>query len=212
LDRISERSLFIDSVYNYPSSSGSGVDAYIVDTGIYTAHTEFGGRARFGVNYADSQNTDCNGHGTHVAGTVGGRLYGVAKSVSLIAVKVLDCAGSGTNTGVISGIQWVAEQARASRRPSLANMSLGGSKSTALNAAVDQAVGSAGVSFLVAAGNENTDACTKSPASAAEAVSVGATTVADKGTTEVDTRASFSNYGSCVDVCTLCHLLILIIH
>jgi len=199
LDRIAEASINLDGVFRYDSNAGSGVDAYIVDTGIVTTHNDFGGRARWGANYADTTNTDCNGHGTHVAGTVGGSVYGVAKKVNLIAVKVLNCQGSGTNAGVISGIDYVANQYKSTRRPSVANMSLGGSKSTALNNAVASAV-AAGVSFIVAAGNENQDACNTSPASTPTAVTVGATTIDSISGVEQDLRSSFSNYGSCVSI------------
>lgn len=199
LDRIDQRAVALDGIYRYDSVAGSGVDAYIVDTGILTTHTDFGGRAIWGANYADTQNTDCNGHGTHVAGTVGGTVYGVAKKVSLIAVKVLNCQGSGTNSGVISGINYVASQAKSTKRPSVANMSLGGSYSATLNNAVAAAI-TGGVTFAVAAGNENQDACNTSPASTATAVTVGATTIEDMSGTEKDFRASFSNYGTCVSI------------
>jgi enamine deaminase RidA (YjgF/YER057c/UK114 family) len=162
LDRIDQTSVTLNNKYTHSTTAGSGVDAYIVDTGILINHVDFAGRAKWGANFADSQNTDCNGHGTHVAGTVGGKTYGVAKQVTLIAVKVLTCAGSGTNNGVIAGIDWVAAQAYASKKPSVANMSLGGSKSTAINEAVAEAI-TMGVTFVVAAGNENQDACNTSP-------------------------------------------------
>jgi serine protease len=197
LDRTDQKTINLDGVFRYDSVAGAGVDAYIVDTGILTTHTDFGGRATWGANYADSTNSDCNGHGTHVAGTVGGTVYGIAKKVNLIAVKVLNCAGSGTNSGVISGIQYVSDQYSRTRRPSVANMSLGGSKSTATNNAVAAAV-SAGVTFVVAAGNENQDACNVSPASTPTAVTVGATTIDAVGGVDKDVRASFSNYGTCV--------------
>jgi subtilisin family serine protease len=199
LDRIDQRAINLDGTYRYSSTAGTGVDAYIVDTGILTTHTDFGGRAKWGANYADNTNSDCNGHGTHVAGTVGGTTYGVAKKVTLIAVKVLDCAGSGTNTGVISGINYVASQYKSTKRPSVANMSLGGGKSTALNNAVTAAI-TAGVTFALAAGNENQDACNTSPASTPTAITVGATTIADNGPNDVDERSSFSNFGTCVHI------------
>jgi len=199
LDRIDQRTPDLTGTFQYTSTQGTGVTAYIVDTGILTTHVDFGGRAVWGANFADSTNSDCNGHGTHVAGTVGGTTYGVAKKTTLVAVKVLDCAGSGTNTGVISGIDWVANQYKANKKPSVANMSLGGGKSTALNNAVTAAV-SAGVTFVVAAGNENQDACNVSPASTPTAVTVGATTIDEDGVSEVDTRSSFSNFGTCVHI------------
>jgi len=197
LDRIAERSVNLDGKYPYPTSGGTDVDAYIVDTGINIKHVDFQGRANWGDNFIDTQDTDCNGHGTHVAGTVGSTTYGVAKKTTLIAVKVLDCNGSGTNLSVIDGINWAAAQYTAKKKPSVANMSLGGGKSTALNAAVRAAV-KAGLTFVVAAGNENNDACRVSPASAPEAISVGATTVDTTEGNAKDLRTYFSNYGTCV--------------
>jgi len=200
LNRISEQELFLDGNYRYPSTSGSGVDAYIIDTGVYTSNTEFQGRAVFGVNYAgDGQNVDCNGHGTHVAGTIGGANYGVAKKVSLIGVKVLGCDGSGSNAGVISGVNWVAQRRKSTGRPSLANMSLGGGKSTALDQAVTQAI-AGGTTFAVAAGNENSDACLGSPSGVPTAITVGATALDDAAGLQVDVRSDFSNWGKCVDI------------
>jgi len=196
LDRIGERDLNLDGVYQY-GSTGAGVDAYIVDTGINIQHTDFAGRVIWGANFADNTNTDCNGHGTHVAGTVGGTVYGVAKKATLIAVKVLDCQGSGTNAGVISGVNWVVSSRATRKRPSVANMSLGGGKSTALDTAVKSAITS-GITFAVAAGNENADACTGSPSSVATAVTVGATGTDNVGNNQVDNRAYFSNFGTCV--------------
>jgi len=164
-----------------------------------TTHTEFGGRAVFGANFAgDGKNQDCNGHGTHVAGTVGGTTYGVAKKVTIIGVKVLGCTGSGTNAGVISGIQWAATNKKG--KPSVANMSLGGGYSKATNDAVAAAV-KAGIAFAVAAGNENQDACNVSPASEPTAITVGSTDVSDKGKdSQSDIRSSFSNWGKCVKI------------
>lgn len=197
LDRIDQRELPLDGNYVY-TSVGTGVDAYIIDTGIRYTHEEFQGRVN--TNYYfdafdDGQNgEDCNGHGSHVAGTVGGAVYGVAKDVNLVAVRVLDCAGSGTFSGVIAGMDWVAENASG---PSVANMSLGGGSS----ASVDDAVGrmyDAGVPVVVAAGNGNIagreqDACDYSPAGAANAYTIGATTSSDS-------KTSWSNYGPCVDL------------
>ncbi|HYU27244.1 MAG TPA: S8 family serine peptidase, partial [Thermoanaerobaculia bacterium] len=190
LDRIDQRNLPLDGNYTY-ATTASNVHAYIVDTGILISHTQFGGRATVGVDeIGDGRNgIDCNGHGTHVSGTVGGSTYGVAKGVSLVAVRVLDCSGSGTNSGVIAGVNWVATHAI---KPATANMSLGGGASQALDDAVTAAV-NAGVVFCVAAGNEAVDACTKSPARAAAAITVGATD-------STDHKASFSNYGTCVDI------------
>jgi len=190
LDRIDQRALPLNGTYNY-NSTGSGVRAYIIDTGILTSHTQFGGRASAVYDaIGDGRNgQDCNGHGTHVAGTVGGSTYGVAKSAYLRAVRVLNCTGSGSNSGVIAGVDWVTNNHIS---PSVANMSLGGAASSALDQAVTNSVNS-GVTYVVAAGNENQDACNTSPARASGAYAVGATTSSDA-------RASFSNYGTCVDI------------
>lgn len=190
LDRIDQRNLPLSSSYTY-TRTGSGVRAYIIDTGIYAANTQFGGRVAAGATAINDGNgtNDCNGHGTHVAGTVGGSTYGVAKSVTLVPVRVLGCDGSGSNSGVIAGMDWVAQNAV---KPAVANMSLGGGADSATDAAVARMT-SAGVTVVVAAGNSNTDACTSSPARAASAITVAATT-------STDARASFSNYGSCVDI------------
>ncbi|HUF12801.1 MAG TPA: S8 family peptidase, partial [Longimicrobiales bacterium] len=193
LDRIDQRGNTLDGVYNY-NTTGAGVDAYIIDTGIRVTHNDFGSRATGGFDAVDGGTADdCNGHGTHVAGTVGGTTWGVAKSVSLIAVRVLDCRGSGTVSGVIAGVDWVTAN---HTPPSVANMSLGGGASTSLDDAVRNSI-AAGVSYAVAAGNGNIigqeqDACNYSPARVAEAMTIGAT---DK----TDTKASWSNYGDCVD-------------
>nr|AAF32368.1 subtilisin-like serine proteinase [Acanthamoeba healyi] len=198
LQRINAQAISgMDGKYTY-GTEAADVDAYIVDTGILTTHQEFdNGRALWGANFADSQDTDCNGHGTHVAGTVGGKTVGIARGVTLYAVKVLGCDGSGTTNGVISGIQWVAENARKRGRKSVANMSLGGGYSSSLNRAVASVV-DAGVPFAVAAGNEDQNACNTSPASEAKAITVGATYYS--GNFAQDIRASFSNWGTCVDI------------
>jgi subtilisin family serine protease len=190
LDRIDQRDLPLSNTYSY-TATGSGVRAYIIDTGIRTSHGEFAGRASAGFDsIGDGQNgQDCHGHGTHVAGTVGGSTYGVAKEVSLVAVRVLSCSGSGSNSGVIAGVDWVRQNAV---KPAVANMSLGGGASTALDNAVTNAINS-GVVFAVAAGNSNRNACNYSPARTAAAITVGATT-------STDARASYSNYGSCLDI------------
>ncbi|MFF3869551.1 S8 family peptidase [Micromonospora sp. NPDC001898] len=192
LDRIDQTNLPLNSAYSY-TSTGSGVTAYIVDTGIRTTHTNFGGRAVDGYDAVDNAlpAADCNGHGTHVAGTVGGSTYGVAKNVRLVAVRVLDCAGSGTTAGVIAGVNWVTSNHQAGQ-PAVANMSLGGGLNTSLNTAVANSVAD-GVTYAVAAGNSNANACNYSPASVASAITVGATQ-------NNDARASYSNYGTCVDI------------
>jgi len=199
IDRVSEQTIQLDGNYEYDTSSGAGVDSYVIDTGVQIGHQDFQGRAIWGANFADFNDSDCNGHGTHVAGTMGGFVYGVAKQTTLIAVKVLACSGSGTNEGVISGIQWVATSYQSRKRPSVANMSLGGGKSTALNMAVAASV-KVGVTFVVAAGNENQDACTRSPASEPSAITVGATGVDNDEGEQVDARAYFSNYGPCTTI------------
>ena len=195
LDRVDQRALPLDGSYNY-NSDGSGVNVYVIDTGILASHSEFGGRAKHGFSAIEDGkgSTDCNGHGTHVAGTIGGSTYGVAKNVTLHAVRVLGCNGSGTNAGVIAGVDWVTDN-HSGR--SVANMSLGGGASKALDDAVARSIAS-GVTYAIAAGNGDysgrpIDACTQSPARVPGAITVGATTNADK-------TASFSNYGSCLDI------------
>lgn len=190
LDRIDQRNLPLNNSYTY-NVTGSGVTAYIIDTGIRISHNEFGGRASVGTDtIGDGQNgNDCHGHGTHVAGTVGGSAYGVAKNVSLVAVRVLSCSGSGSTSGVIAGVDWVTANAR---KPAVANMSLGGSRSTSLDTAVNNSINS-GVTYAIAAGNSNRNACNYSPARVSAAITVGATT-------STDARASYSNFGSCLDL------------
>ena len=190
LDRIDQADRPLDTQYRF-NQTGSGVHAFIIDTGLRADHVEFTGRVLPGYGVvADGQGTnDCNGHGTHVAGTVGGSTWGVAKQVRLVPVRVLDCAGSGSFSGVIAGIDWAASS---TLRPAVANLSLGGSLSSSVNQAVAGAVAK-GMVMVVAAGNENVDACTRSPASEPSAITVGASTSADQ-------RASYSNFGSCVDL------------
>jgi subtilisin family serine protease len=190
IDRIDQRSLPLSGTYTY-TTTGSGVNAYIIDTGIRITHTEFGGRASVAFDAVrDGRNgTDCNGHGTHVSGTVGGSTYGVAKSVRLFAVRVLNCSGSGTISGVIAGVDWVTGHHVS---PAVANMSLGGGASSSLDTAVRNSI-SSGVTYTIAAGNSNANASNFSPARVSEAITVGATT-------RTDARSSFSNFGSVVDI------------
>lgn len=188
LDRVDQRDRPLNGTYTW-TPTGSGVRAYIIDTGIRTSHDDFGGRAYAGYDAFGGSAQDCNGHGTHVAGTVGGSTWGVAKSVTLVAVRVLDCNGSGTISGVIAGVDWVT----ANRvRPAVANMSLGGGASSSLDNAVQNSI-NAGVTYAVAAGNSSANACNYSPARVDAALTVGSTTSSDS-------RSSFSNYGSCVDL------------
>lgn len=191
LDRIDQVDRPLSSQYLY-QYQGAGVYAFVLDTGILATHQDFGGRVQPGTGFISDGNgsSDCNGHGTHVAGTIGGSQWGVAKGVTLVPVRVLDCAGSGSWSGVIAGLDWVASQT--AMRPAVANLSLGGAKSSSVNAAVAAAVGK-GVTMVVAAGNSNADACNTSPASEPSAITVGATTSADA-------RASYSNFGSCLDL------------
>ena len=201
LDRSDQADLPLDSTYSY-NLDGTGVHSYVIDTGIRTTHNEFAGRMGnsrnfvssggflFGGGSVDPENfEDCNGHGTHVAGTVGGTTYGIAKGTTLHGVRVLDCNGSGSNSGVIAGVDWVASN---HIKPAVANMSLGGGNSSALDEAVRRAI-AAGVTMVVAAGNDNSNACSGSPNRVAEAVTVGSTT-------NNDSRSGFSNHGECIDI------------
>ena len=193
LDRIDQRNS-LNSTYVYDDQlAGSGVDAYVIDTGIRLSHSEFTGRWRAGTStISDRRGTaDCNGHGTHVAGTIGGSTYGVAKKVTLIPVRVLNCQGSGTVDGIVKGIDWVIND-HAIGKPAIANMSLGGGASTALDTATQRLIDD-GVVTIVAAGNANVDAANTSPAKVQAAITVGATT-------NTDARASYSNFGSALDI------------
>ena len=195
LDRIDQRLLPLNTTYTY-NATGAGVKAYIIDTGIQFAHAQFGGRAVTGYDAIDGGSADdCDGHGTHVAGTTGGATWGVAKGVTLVSVRVLDCGGSGSWSGVIAGIDWVTAN-HGTGQPAVANMSLGGGAITAVDDAVRRSI-TDGVSYAIAAGNGNRggigqDACNYSPARVTQAMTVSAT---DK----TDTRASFGNFGACVD-------------
>lgn len=190
LDRADQRDLPLSSAYTY-NATGSGVRAYVVDTGILASHTDFGGRVATGYSAINDGygTSDCNGHGTHVAGTVGGATWGIAKGVTLVPVRVLDCNGSGTMSGVIAGVDWVAKNGQ---RPGVLNLSLGGDASASLDTAVANTV-AAGYTVVVAAGNANANACNYSPAREPTAITVGATTSSDA-------RASYSNFGSCLDL------------
>ncbi|MFW6576609.1 S8 family peptidase [Acinetobacter baumannii] len=190
LDRIDQKALPLNSTYSY-LQTGSGTTAYIVDTGILSSHQEFSGRVLSGYTAISDGNgtTDCNGHGTHVAGTVGGTTYGVAKSVNLVPIRILGCDGSGASSNVIAGLDWILKNGK---KPAIVNMSLGGATSSSLDSAVENLYNN-GYIMVVAAGNSNTDACTSSPARVSKAITVAATD-------NTDTRASYSNYGSCVDI------------
>ena len=190
LDRVDQRNRPLSASYTYVST-GAVVNAYVIDTGIRRTHQQFGGRAFVGFDAInDGRNSnDCNGHGTHVAGTIGGSTVGLAKAVRLFAVRVLSCTGSGSNAGVIAGVNWVTQNRI---RPAVANMSLGGGVSTALDTAVNNSI-NAGVVYAVAAGNSNTNAANSSPARVAAAITVGSSTINDA-------RSSFSNFGSVVDI------------
>lgn len=215
LDRVDQPYLPLDETYQYPDQAGGGVNVYVIDTGLRASHQEFTGRVIEGRNFAvndtgllglgglplvgsllnvggetdPSDTSDCNGHGTHVASTAVGSIYGVAKEASVAAVRVLDCSGAGSNADVIAGVDWVAANHQA---PAVANMSLGGGNSDALDEAVRGAV-EQGVTFVVAAGNSDADACSGSPNRVPEAITVGSTTREDQ-------RSSFSNFGTCLDL------------
>ncbi|MCK0912923.1 S8 family peptidase [Acinetobacter pittii] len=190
LDRIDQKNLPLDSAYSY-LQTGSGTTAYIVDTGILSTHQQFSGRVLSGYAAISDGNgtSDCHGHGTHVAGTVGGSTYGVAKNVSLVPIRILGCDGSGASSNVIAGLDWILKNGK---KPAVVNMSLGGEANASLDSAVENLFNN-GYVMVVAAGNSNTDACSSSPARVSKAITVAATD-------STDTRASYSNYGSCVDI------------
>jgi subtilisin family serine protease len=190
LDRSDQRDLPPDDEYDAPNT-GSDVNVYVIDTGIYADHRDFGGRASVGTDtVGDGRNgKDCEGHGSHVAGTIAGTRYGIAKEANVFGVRVLDCEGSGTTESVVAGIDWVTANAE---KPAVANMSLGGPADQAIDLAVEKSV-AAGVTYVVAAGNDGSDACEFSPAKEPAAITTGAID-------DTDTRASFSNFGRCVDV------------
>lgn len=191
LNRIDQRDLPLDTNYSY-NSEGQSIDVYVIDTGILSLHNEFTGRFKAGSNFVkDSRGTeDCNGHGTHVAGTIAGTRYGVAKKASVIPVRVLNCRGSGSNSDIIAGIDWIIERNNIST--SIANLSLGGATSNLLDQAVNKLIAD-GVNVVVAAGNSSANACNYSPARVPNAITVAASN-------ESDQLASFSNFGSCVDI------------
>lgn len=190
IDRVDQRDLPLNNTYNY-NQTGQGVHAYVIDTGVRGSHQEFTGRMGNGfTSVSDGQGTnDCHGHGTHVSGTVGGTTYGLAKQVTIHPVRVLNCQGSGTTEGVVAGVDWVTQNRVT---PAVANMSLGGGVSQALDDSVANSI-SGGVSYAIAAGNSNADACNTSPARVPAANTVGATT-------DTDARSSFSNFGTCLDI------------
>ena len=190
IDRVDQRNLPLSGTYTYDTTA-AGVHAYIIDTGVLLNHTQFSGRMGNGYDAVTSGGNanDCNGHGSHVAGTIGGSTYGVAKGVTIHPVRVLGCTGSGTNSGVIAGMDWVANN---HVKPAVANMSLGGGASQATDDAVARMT-AAGVTVVVAAGNSNDNACNYSPARAASAITVGSTT-------NTDARSSFSSFGTCLDI------------
>jgi subtilisin family serine protease len=192
LDRIDQRENVLNQKYFYSASAGANSDVYVIDTGIDISHPEFENRIKWGGNFVDNKNIDCNGHGTHVSGTIGSKTYGVSKKTNLIAVKVLGCDGSGSYSGVLKGMEFVFNERARTKRPSIINMSLGGPKSDAIDKAIDN-LDSAGIFIIVAAGNSNEDACNVSPGGNKKVTTVAATT-------QENSKAYFSNFGSCVNI------------
>ena len=190
--RISQRELPLQNFYEYEDKAGEGVDAYVMDTGIFTTHSEFEGRAEFGASFTGGNDPDPHGHGTHVAGTIASRRFGVAKKARVIAVQVLDNTGFGTWSRILAGLQWSVNQIKQRGRPGVINMSISGGKSDAVNKAVNGAIKN-GFHVVVAAGNNGVDACNESPASALYVITVGSTDSADR-------MSDFSNFGRCVDI------------
>lgn len=191
LDRIDQRTLPLNGTFSY-TNTGASVPVYVLDSGIRLTHAEFGGRATSGPDFIDNDldASDCNGHGTHVAGTIGGTTYGVAKNAPLIAVRVLDCDGNGSWSQIIKGIDWVTEQ-HTGASPAVANMSIIGGASSAVDLAVSNSIAD-GITYVLAAGNNASDACRFSPARVKTALTIGAST-------RTDSKASFSNKGTCID-------------
>ncbi|GIE81747.1 hypothetical protein Aph02nite_76970 [Actinoplanes philippinensis] len=200
LDLVDQRSSVLDDMYSFPDSAGSGVTAYVMDTGIRTTHSQFGGRATIGVDTVQDgwNGQDCNvdGHGTHVAGTVGGATFGIASRVSLVSVRVLGCDNAGLYSEIIAGVDWITQNGV---RPAVVNMSLGGSRSTALDTAVTNSI-NAGFTYVVAAGNWNANACDYSPAAVPGAITVAASNSIGERATGWGGTQSGSDYGTCVDL------------
>ncbi|MEU7903419.1 S8 family peptidase [Actinoplanes sp. NPDC049118] len=200
LDLVDQRSSVLDDVYQYPDSAGAGVTAYVMDTGIRTTHTQFAGRASVGVDTVQDgwNGQDCNteGHGTHVAGTIGGATFGLADQAGLVSVRVLGCDNQGLNSEIIAGVDWITQNGV---KPAVVNMSLGGGRSTALDTAVTNSI-NAGFTYVVSAGNWNADACNFSPAAVPAAITVAASNSINERATGWGGTQSGSNYGTCVDI------------
>ncbi len=200
LDMVDQRSTVLDDTYSFPDSAGAGVTAYVLDSGIRTSHVEFGNRASVGFDAIgdgwNGQDCHADGHGTHVAGTIGGATAGMANKVKLVSVRVFDCTAVGVNSQIIAGVDWVTQNAV---KPAVANMSLGGTQSPTLDAAVSASIAS-GVTYTVSAGNDNVDACNYSPADVTAALTVGASNSIYERGTNWGSVSSGSNYGTCLDL------------